>query len=209
MTHVNHKLKTFDDSSPHCSQRKIDLVVYLDYLGFINVESKYLQAATIPWLIAEIKLLEAEKKIETAYMEINVKKNSINLYRSSNAVFTESTKRSSDAQTESELILSHKLTDVFKLTSLANDPLYFAYFYRQDNSFNYNLYAFYSSKFNITQVLHEFQIQALRIHESLKYEKIFDFKLVTKVSTVLLCVYELDPSSIVKFSDGACILGIS
>lgn len=156
---------------PLLKENKVDLVIYLDYLGCIEVESKYLQSATIPWLIAEIKLLETSKKISPAYMEINVKKNSLNLFKA----------RSAEQVTNNEIVLNHKLTDMFKLTSLSSDAFCFAYFYRQENSFNYNLYAFYSNKYNVNQVLHEFQVQALRMHESLKYEKIFDFKLVTKV----------------------------
>jgi hypothetical protein len=169
--------------SPPNNESKLDLVIYLDYLGYIDVESKYLQAATIPWLIAEIKLLEFENKISPAYMEINVKKNTLNIFRVKNA-------DQNDNSQSGEAILSHKLTDIFKLTCLPSDPFCFAYFYRQENSFNYNLYAFYSNKFNINQVVHEFQVQALRMHESLKYEKIFDFKLVTKVSIIfeLKCV---------------------
>lgn len=174
------KFLKFKDNSPKPKrpsinkENKLDLVIYLDYLGYIDVESKYLQAATIPWLIAEIKLIEISKKISPAYMEINVKKNSLNLYKA----------KSVEKESQCEIILSHKLTDIFKLTCLPSDPFCFAYFYRQENSFNYNLYAFYSNKFNINQVLHEFQIQALRMHESLKFEKIFDFKLVTKVRDI-------------------------
>jgi hypothetical protein len=156
--------------------KKLDLVVDLDYLGYINVESKYLQLATIPWLISEIKLLEIDKKVESVYLEINVKKNSLYVYK-----LHKSTKQQYTDQ-EQEEILNHKLTDIFKLTYLTTDKYCFAYFYRQKNSFNYNLYAFYSNKSNLAQVIYDFQIQALRTHESLKYEKVFDFKLVTKVN---------------------------
>ena len=42
----------------------LDLVLYdLDYLGNLDVESKYLQASTIPWLIAQVRLLELNKRV--------------------------------------------------------------------------------------------------------------------------------------------------
>ena len=47
------KFLKFKDNSPKPKrpsinkENKLDLVIYLDYLGYIDVESKYLQAATI------------------------------------------------------------------------------------------------------------------------------------------------------------------
>lgn len=76
---------------------------------------------------------------------------------------------------------------MFKLTSLPHDPPYFGYFYRKNNtSFNYyTFHVFCSNKSNLSQVLIDFQTQALKVHDNTLYEKLFDFKLVTKVTKIL------------------------
>lgn len=151
----------------------------LDYLGFIDVESKYLQVSTIQWLIAQVKLIETHKRIKSVILEVNVRKNSLSVCKKENSTSI----NNSEANDEEKLLINNTLSDIFKLTSLTSDPLCFGYFYRKTTaSFNlYTLHAFTSNKSNLAQVLYDFQMQALRIHENLHYEKIFDFKMVTKV----------------------------
>lgn len=149
--------------------KKLDLCVDVQYLGCLDVESKYLHSSIIPWLIAQVKLIETDKRIQPALIDVNTRKNTLLVYKHSSMA--------------TEEILNHRLTDIFKLNILPNDPLCFAYFYRKNNtSFNYyTLHVFYSNKSNLCKVLLDFQTQALKIHENLLYEKLFDFKLVTKV----------------------------
>lgn len=150
---------------------KLDLCVDLDvYLGTLDVESKYLQVSTIQWLVAQVKLVETDNRVRDVVMEVNVRKNSLWVFR-----------KLSDGHRE--LVLHHTLSSIFKLTALGSDPLCFAYFYRKNSSsFNlYTLHAFASGRANLANVIGEFQMQALRLHENLTYEKVFDFKLVAKV----------------------------
>ena len=90
------------------SSQIIDLVVDVDYLGSMDVESKYLQVAIIPWLIGQMKLIELDqKRIKTACLEIIVKKNSFSVY-------AKSASSSSQSININNEILSHRLTDMFK-----------------------------------------------------------------------------------------------
>ncbi len=157
--------------------RKLDLVVELDYFGNIDVESKYLQVSIIPWLIGQVKLIEVEKRIKSVTLELNVKKNTVYVYNRNDSY---SSSGSSSSQNE---IINHRLTEIFKLTSLASDPTYFGYFYRKNNtSFNYyTFHVFHSNKSNLSHVITDFQTQALKLHDNLLYEKLFDFKLIAKV----------------------------
>lgn len=149
--------------------RKLDLVVDCDYLGYLDVESKYLTHSIIKWLIAEIKLIENEKKLPGCYIEVNVSKNNLCLCKKD--------------EFKRQEMFNHKLSELFKLSYLPNDPVCFGYFYRKNNtSFNYyTLHVFSSSKSNLSQVINDFQQKAIKLHENLIYEKLFDFKLVTKV----------------------------
>ncbi|RNA25400.1 TBC1 domain family member 1 isoform X4 [Brachionus plicatilis] len=149
--------------------KKLDLVVECEYLGNLDVESKYLTHSIIKWLIAEIKLIDNEKKLKDCFFEVNVNKNNLCLCKKD------------DAQRQE--IFNHKMSEIFKITYLPNDPVCFGYFYRKNNtSFNYyTLHAFTSSKSNLSQVISDFQQRAIKLHENLIYEKLFDFKLVTKL----------------------------
>lgn len=168
---------------------KLDLCVDLDvYLGTLDIESKYLQLPTIQWLIAQVKLIEAapHSRIHDVVMEVNVRKNSLCVYkRPTVGLFVDSTNNNNEQKRNGHTgpLVQHTLSNIFKLTALASDPMCFAYFYRKNtHSFNmYTLHAFRSSRANLAQVICDFQMQALRMHESLNYEKVFDFKLVTKV----------------------------
>lgn len=158
----------------------LDLTVEADYLGNIEIESKYLQTCVIPWLIAQVKLIESDKRIRPVYLEANVHKNTLSIYKT--------------AKTESNhtnCLFNHKLSDIFKLSCLPNDPLCFAYFYRKSNtSLNvYTLHVFGSNKTNLCQVIQDLQNQALKLHENLVFEKLFDFKLVTKVSILIRGIF--------------------
>lgn len=203
-----NRFKLTDLAKEH--DTKLDLVVEVDYLGHIDVESKYLQLSTIQWLIAQVKLIETHKRIGSCYMEINVRKNSLIVYRKRahepNATSTNGVRiqvenghnsfelidvddndddfRDRDENGDGAVeILNHKLSNVFKLTNLTNDPLCFGYFYKKNaTSFNfYTLHAFRSSKTNLANVVYEFQMQALKLHENLQFEKIYEFRLVKKV----------------------------
>jgi hypothetical protein len=174
---------------------KLDLVVQLDYLGFLEIESKYLQNATIQWLLAQIKLFEQNKRINSIFIEINVKKNLLIAYKtfkSSNSLPASSshsnnniTSETKDREDQKEIFISHKLTKVFKLTCLHNDQFCFGYFYRETNNFMYRLHGFYSNKSNLAQTLFEFQNHALKLYEYSDYAntKIFEYKLIGKVQT--------------------------
>ncbi|CAF0988440.1 unnamed protein product [Brachionus calyciflorus] len=150
--------------------KKVDLVVDCDYLGNFDIESKYLTTSIIKWLIAEIKLIDSGKKIPNCLLEVNITKNNLVMYKK-------------DDLLQQEIVFNHKLSDLFKLTYLTSDPMCFGYFYRKNNtSFNYyTLHVFKSNKSNLCQVLNDFQHQAIKLHENLIYEKMFDFKLVTKL----------------------------
>lgn len=63
------------------SRKLLDLIVELDYLGQVDVESKYLQVSIIPWLIGQIKLVDQDKQIRSVCLEVNVKKNSFYVYK--------------------------------------------------------------------------------------------------------------------------------
>ena len=146
---------------------KLDLVIQLDYLGYLTIDNKYLQASTIPWLIGQVKLLETDKRIPACHIEISVYKNSLCGY-----------KPTSDCQERDEF-LNHRLTSVFKLCRLTNDQNYFAYFYKQRGSTLYTLHSFYSNRSNLVRCISDLQMQAIRVHESLNsYEKTFDFEVV-------------------------------
>ena len=167
---------------------KLDLVLYdLDYLGSLDIESKYLQSSTIPWLIAQVRLLELNKRVNSITLEVNVRKNSLIGFKHElkpKQQFANST-TNKEALTSTKRIefINHKLTNMFKLSQMQSEKTCFAYFYRQDGgSFNYTLHAFSSNKSNLVQVLFEFQMDALKIHEHHnQYEKMFDFKIVNKV----------------------------
>lgn len=168
---------------------KLDLCVDLDvYLGTLDIESKYLQLSTIQWLIAQVKLVEAapHARVHDVVMEVNVRKNSLCVYKRPQAGSFDSSNNNEQQRNgchTAEPLVQHTLSNIFKLTALTSDPMCFAYFYRKNtHSFNmYTLHAFRSSRANLAQVICDFQMQALRMHESLNYEKVFDFKLVTKV----------------------------
>lgn len=149
--------------------KKLDLVVECEYLGSLDVESKYLTHSIIKWLISEIKLIDNQKKLSDCYFEINISKNNLCLCKKD--------------ETCRQEIFNHKISELFKLTYLPNDPVCFGYFYRKNNtSFNYyTLHVFSSTKTNLSQVISDFQQKAIRLHDNLRYEKLFDFKLVTKV----------------------------
>jgi hypothetical protein len=155
--------------------RKLDLVVELDYFGNIDIESKYLQVSIIPWLIGQVKLIEVEKRVRVACLEINVKRNTFFVYNKSI--------ESGGGPPRMNEIINHRLTEIFKLTNLPSDPQYFGYFYRKNNtSFNYyTFHVFYSNKSNLSQVITDFQTQALKMHDNMLYEKLFDFNLIAKV----------------------------
>jgi hypothetical protein len=160
-------------------ENKLDLCVDLDqYLGTLDIESKYLQLSTIQWLIGQVKLLETHRRIDRVVLEVNVTRNSLCVYKK-------------ELGGPRELVFQHTLSNIFKLTPLNNDPQCFAYFYRKNaGSFNlYTLHAFRSARANLAHVIYDFQMQALRLHESLRYEKVFDFKLVAKV-IISLFLYE-------------------
>ena len=79
-------------------------------------------------------------------------------------------------------IFSHELTKIFKLSKLAEDEQFFAYFYKCTDSTLYTLHAFYSNKSNLADYLNELHIKALKLHEtSINDEKIFHFYLVSKL----------------------------
>ena len=176
--------------------RPLNLFVEVDYLGYLDIESKYLQASTLQWLIAQVKLLEVDKRILNACMEVNVKTNTIYAYKLTNGSgsyqsrLDESPSRlflANSDQTESSArieLFSHALSNIFKLTYLDNDPNCFAYFYRKNESFSYTLHVFSSKKSNMFQVLNDFQKQASKLHDHLYFQKVFDFKLVDRVSFV-------------------------
>ncbi len=63
---------------------KLDLAIQLDYLGYLSIDSKYLQASAIPWLIGQVKLLETDKRIKTCHIEVSVHKNSLCGYKPAN-----------------------------------------------------------------------------------------------------------------------------
>ena len=138
----------------------------------MNIESKYLQASIIPWLIAQVNIF-SDKRIVGCCIEINIRKNCLSVYRQS---------QSNGNRTE---FLSHRLTSIFKLCKLANDQNFFAYFYKQPASTLYTLHAFHSNKSNLVKCLSDMQMQAIHLHESLNsYEKIFDFEVVGRVENL-------------------------
>ena len=156
--------------------------------GYLTIESKYLQASLIPWLIAQVKLLEADKQIPSCFIEINVNQNQLIGIRHV---------QKEEGEVKRVEFLNHKLTSVFKLCKLTSDENCFAYFYKQPGSTLYALHAFYSNKSNIVQCLSSFQMQAIGIHETLNgYEKIFDFELVDKVNE--LSKSKLDSPSFIE-----------
>lgn len=161
--------RLIDMAKKDVESKLVDLCVDVDvYLGTMDVESKYLKVSTIEWLIGQKKLVDVHERIPHVYIEVNVRKNTLTVFKKSNG----------------DVILQHTLSNVFKLTALNNDPQCFAYFYRTSPASVtlYTLHAFRSSRANLADVIYELQMQALRIHESfLNYEKVFDFKLVTKV----------------------------
>jgi hypothetical protein len=172
--------------------RKLDLVVELDYFGNVDVESKYLQVSIIPWLIGQVKLIEVEKRVRSVCLELNVKKNTFYVYNRNEYYTTSSSSSSSSSSNGGQNeIINHRLTEIFKLTSLPSDPTYFGYFYRKNNtSFNYyTFHVFHSNKSNLSQVITDFQTQALKLHDAMLYEKLFDFKLIAKVSKILFNFY--------------------
>ena len=153
---------------------KLDLVIQLDYLGFLEIESKYIQTHALPWLIAQVKLFEINKRIFNVYLEINVKSNTINCYRSINKDLTN--KKSTKVD-----LIEHSLTNIFKLCILPGDPNCFGYFYRVNDSFIYTLHVFRSKQCNLAKAIIDFQSQALKIHDTFSYKKVFEFVLIAKV----------------------------
>ncbi len=198
-----NKIKLSDlvhTSNNNNNHDKLDLVLYeLEYLGNLEIESRYLQSCTIQWLIAQVRLLELNKRVNSVTLEINVKKNSLLVFKNEMKTkhFSLTSLKESNRRVE---FLRHKLTNIFKLTQLANEKTCFAYFYRLESSFNYTLHVFNSNKSNLVQVLSEFQMDALKIHENQSihqnspYEKLFDFQVVSKVSHIFttLIFYYLD-----------------
>lgn len=170
--------------------RPLNLMIEMDYLGYLDIESKYLQTCTLQWLIAQVKLLELDKRVTNACMEINVKTNTIYAYKLTNDSASQRYDHSSsrlfldnDTADYSKVeLFSHALSNIFKLTYLDNDPNCIAYFYRKNESFSYTLHVLTSKKSNMFQVLNDFQKQASKLHDHLYFQKVFDFKLVDKVN---------------------------
>jgi hypothetical protein len=152
-------------------KNNLELTVSLDYLGSLDIESKYLQSVTIPWFIGSLLLLERNKRMYSVFMEINVGNNLINVYKK-----------------DKTQICYHQLSNIFKLSVCKTDSLCFGYFYRENgDSFNYKLYAFYSNKSNLAQVIYDYQMKALKLHDNnFQYEKSFNFKLIVKVNSTFL-----------------------
>ena len=154
-------------------RNRCDLAVELDYLGCMTIESKYLQHSVIPWLTAQINLFPSNNRVLSSYVEINVKNNSLIAYRN-----------------QTEILLNHRLTKIFKLCKLPGDQSCFVYFYRKQGTAPtiYILHAFNTNKSNLVECLSDLQKQALNIHDQYKFqeEKIYEFKLCAKLENLQL-----------------------
>lgn len=149
--------------------------------GFLNIESRYIQVSIIPWLIAQVRMLEIDKRILTCYVEASIHKNAFNCVKN---IFDGNNKRKIK-------IFSHELTKIFKLSKLPENENLFAYFYKCTDSTLYSLHAFYSNKSNLANYLNELHIKALKLHDTLSNdEKVFDFDLVSKLEQ--LSKFEID-----------------
>ena len=146
----------------------LNLIYELDYLGYIEIESKYLQSSIIPWLISTIKLIETNQHVDSIYFKINSKNNCLIACKpTSDDDHDESNNDDDDDDDDSErseiIIFSHKLTNIFKITQLTNDPLCFGYVYRDFNEpNNCRLFAFRSNKVNLVQMLIQLQYKAIK-----------------------------------------------
>ena len=178
MCEVSYAQMRLSDLADMSDENKLDVATELDYLGSLSTESKYMQASTIPWLIAHVKLLETERRVRPAYMELNVRKNTLALYRI--VAFPYST--ATGKRTNMQLLFTHRLTDIFKLTSLKSDAACFAYFYRDAAAtFTYDLHVFSCAlKSNLAHTMYDLQLQALKLHQHLRYERTFEFHLIGK-----------------------------
>jgi hypothetical protein len=141
----------------------LNFIYELDFLGFLEIESKYLQPSIISWLIATLKLVEIQQHIDSIYFKINSNKNLLIACKPS------------DDDDEDRDLFSHKLTNIFKITQLANDPLCFGYIYRDfDLPNKCCLFAFRSNKVNLVQMLIQVQYKAI------KFEQIREKNLIKK-----------------------------
>ena len=145
----------------------LNLIYELDYLGSIEIESKYLQSSIIPWLIPTIKLIETHQHVDSIYLKINSKNNCLIACKppsnDDNDDSDDEYERNKDDEQVDITLFSHKLTNIFKITQLINDPLCFGYVYRdfgQQN--NCCLFAFRSNKVNLVQMLIQLQYKAIK-----------------------------------------------
>ena len=84
--------------------RRIDdlnLIYELDYLGHLEIESKYLQSSILPWLISTLRLIETDQHVDSIHFKINSKNNSLIACKSSE-----------DEISEDTTLFTHKLTNI-------------------------------------------------------------------------------------------------
>jgi hypothetical protein len=185
---IDDKKKRFVEETRKRSVKTIEdlnLIYELDYLGYIEIESKYLQSSIIPWLISTIKLIETNQHIDSIYFKINSKNNCLIACKPPSHNNNNDENNNDDDSDEdhynerSEIIIfSHKLTNIFKISQLTNDQLCFGYVYRDFNEpNNCRLFAFRSNKVNLVQMLIQLQYKAI------KYKQIEEKDLTKKFET--------------------------
>lgn len=179
-------------------KNSINLVFELNYLGYLEIESKYLQRSIIPWLISELKLFELKQHINSIYCVLNANENLFyslkpgivntnggDFYDDYMNGYCDNNANSSEFGDEN-YIFKHKLTNIFKITQLNNDPCCFGYCYRDLNLNKYKLYAFRTNKINFVQLLIQLQHRAFKLINDLNKDSIKKFQVdyIGEVSVV-------------------------
>ncbi len=156
---------TVDDYDSYINKAKArnpDLTLELDYMGYLEVESKYLQKSIILWLVGQLRYYELNQHRPSIRCEISAENNLFCGYNSNNRNYNS---QLADCDTDEIFLFKHKLTQIFKLTHLIDDKLCFAYFYRESNSLLYKLYLFKTNKPNMIQELLHFQHKAFKLKQ--------------------------------------------
>jgi hypothetical protein len=156
---------TVDDYDSQLSKAKtrsnIDLTIELDYMGCLEIESKYLQKSIIMWLIGQLKYYELNQHRQTIRCEISAENNLFCGYNNNRSYSSYMNYENDDI-----FLFKHKLTQIFKLTHLIDDKQCFGYFYRETNSLLYKLFLFKSKQTNMIQEILQFQHKAFKLKQS-------------------------------------------
>lgn len=151
----------------------LDLIVKLNYLGCVNIDTKYVESSTVEWLIAEIRFLEVDQRKHMIDAELSLIKNLFTLIE-----------RQYDNESTS-IVLSHKLSDMLKLGKLSDDSRYFGYFYIEATG-ECKFHAFSSNKMNFFHVLRDHHLHASHLidvlNKKMEERKKFRINFIAEVS---------------------------